>query len=159
MAYTAQPSRSQFGHPQVHLNDAGAEEYNGGEPLCLKLPISFALADAAVLYTVPANIPKLRLLSFLWEPTTSFSGGSSSAIGLSSSNTTYTTKGMLHGGSAGDVAAALTAGYHAGTVGTGISADPKAIILVAGNTIRFDRITSVFTAGAGYVHAHGYVFA
>lgn len=157
MAYTARPGRSPFGHVQVHLNDSGVEEYNGGEPLALKLAISFALADAAVIYTVPSDIPKFRITSAFWEVTTGWTGGTSSAIGLSSSQTNYTTKGMVHGGSAGDVAATLVAGYHGGTVGTGITADPKVIILAAGATIRFDRITSAFTAGAGFVHLHGYI--
>jgi hypothetical protein len=107
-----------------------------------------------VLYTVPANI-KVRVVSVFWEITTSWTGGTSSAIGISSSATGYTTKGMVHGGSAGDVAAALlsTAPYNVGTQGTGITAAPKVIILPAAATLRFDRITSVFTAGAGFVHA------
>jgi len=152
--YVGQPGRSPFGHPQVHLNSAGVEEANGGESFCLKLPIDYTLADAAVLYTVPAHLAKVRILSVFWEVTTGFSGGSSSAIGLSSSQTNYTTKGMVHGGSSGDVAATLVAGYHVGTQGTGFTADPKVVILAAGATIRFDRITSVFTAGSGYVHIH-----
>jgi hypothetical protein len=151
-AYIAQPGRSQFGHPQVHLNAAGVEEYNGGETFALKIPIDYTLADAAVLYTVPANL-KIRIVSVFWEVTNGFTGGSSSAIGLSSSATNYTTKGMVHGGSGGDVAATLVAGYHVGTLGTGITADPKVVVLPGASTIRFDRITSVFTAGAGYVHA------
>lgn len=153
MAYQGQTSRSPFGHPQVHLNNSGVEEYNGGETIDLKLPIDFSLADATVLYTVPANIT-VRVMIAYWEITTSWTGGSSSAIGLSSSATGYTTKGMVHGGSAGDVAAALvsTTPYNLGTVGTGLSATPKLIILPTGSTIRFDKVTSAFTAGAGFVH-------
>lgn len=152
-AYSGQPGRSPFGHPQVHLNASGVEEYNGGETFCLKLPIDFTLADAAVLWTSPANI-KTRIISVFWEITTSWTGGTSSAIGVSSSATGFTTKGMVHGGSAGDVAAALvsTTPINLGTIGTGLSATPKVIILPAASTLRFDRVTSVFTAGAGFVH-------
>lgn len=161
MAYVGQPSRSQFGHIQVHANASGVEEYNGGEPFCLKLPVDFSLADAAVLYTVPANLPKIRIGLVFWEITTSWTGGTASAIGVSSSATGYTTKGMIHGGSGGDVAAALvsTTPYNLGTAGTALTAAPKLIILPAGATLRFDRITSAFTAGAGFVHVHAFMQA
>jgi hypothetical protein len=153
MSYVGQPSRSQFGHPQVHLNASGVEEANGGETFALKLAIDYTLADAAVLYTVPANLPKIRIVSVFWEVTTAFTGGTSAAIGLSSSATGFTTKGMIHGGSSGDVLATLVAGYKVGTQGTGFTSAPKVVVLPAGSTIRFDRITDAFTAGAGFVHA------
>jgi len=117
----------------------------------LKLAIDYTLADAAVLYTVPAGL-RLLIQDAWWDIVTGFTGGSSSAVGLSSSQAPYTTKGMLLGGSSGDVAATLVAGATQGTVGTGLTAAPKLIVLAAGATVRFDRITSVFTAGAGYVH-------
>lgn len=123
----------------------------------LKLPIGFALADAAVLFTVPTLLNgavALQIDSLYWEITTSFTGGSSSAIGVSSSNTNYSTKGDVLGGSGGDVAAGLLSTgltYKGGTIGAKYASNGK-IVLVAGDTLRFDRITSVFTAGAGFVH-------
>lgn len=123
----------------------------------LKLAVDFSLADAAVLFTVPTltnGAVGLQLDSLYWEVTTSFTGGSSSAIGVSSSNANYATKGDLLGGASGDVAAGLLSTgltYKGGTIGAKFGSNGK-VVLVAGNTIRFDRITSVFTAGAGYVH-------
>jgi hypothetical protein len=90
-----------------------------------------------------------------WEVTTGFTGGSSSAIGISSSNSTgHTTKGDLLGGSGGDVAATLVAGYPSGTIGADIAAG---LMMVAADTVRFDRITSAFTAGAGAAHLVGFL--
>lgn len=108
-------------------------------------------ADAAVLYTVPTGFI-LEVLVPFQHVTTSWTGGSSSAIGLSSSNGGLSTKGDLLGGASGDVAAGLlsTGAYAKGTVGTKVG-KPGAV-LVAGETIRFDRITDAFTAGAGVVH-------
>jgi len=122
----------------------------------LKLPIGFALADAAVLYTIPAGI-KISLNDWWWEITTSFTGGASSAIGISSTNTDYSTKGDLLGGAAGDVVATLVSTgrvHKGGTIGAKFASNGKCV-LVGGDAIRFDRITSAFTAGAGYVHVNG----
>lgn len=153
MTYTAQPSKSQYGHPQGHTNSAGAYERNGGDQFAAKIPIDFSLADAAVLYTLPSDM-RARLLSVFWEVTTSFTGGSSAAIGVSSSQTAFTTKGQIHGGSSGDVLATLVAGVQPfrGTQGTAFTAAPFLVILDGGATLRFDRITSAFTAGAGFLH-------
>lgn len=111
----------------------------------------FALADAAVLYTVPAGFRLILGVPF-HNVTTSWTGGTSSAIGCSSGNTGLATKGDLLGGASGDVAAGLlsTGAYAKGTVGAKIG-KPGAV-LVAGDTILFDRITSVFTAGASTIH-------
>jgi hypothetical protein len=108
-------------------------------------------ADAAVLYTVPTGFRLLLDVPF-HNVTTSWTGGSSSAIGCSSSNGGLSTKGDLLGGSGGDVAAGLlsTGAYAKGTVGAKIG-KPGAV-LVAGDTILFDRITSAFTAGVGVIH-------
>ena len=108
-------------------------------------------ADAAVLYTVPTGFRLLLGVPF-HVVTTSWTGGSSSAIGCSSSNAGLSTKGDLLGGSGGDVAAGLlsTGAYAKGTVGAKIG-KPGAV-LVAGDTILFDRITSAFTAGVGVIH-------
>ncbi len=112
-------------------------------------------ADAAVLLTVPTGC-LLYVARGYWEITADWTGGSSSAIGLSSSQTVgidHSTKGDLLGGSAGNVAAALTAtiGTSEGTIGTDMAAGPG-VILRAASTVRFDRITSAFTAGTGNAH-------
>jgi hypothetical protein len=118
----------------------------------LSLAVDFSKADAAVLYTVPA-LPgggRLAVERAFWEVLVAFTGGASSAIGLSSSNAGYTTKGDLLGGATGDVLAGLTVGFK-GTIGAK-AASQGVIVLIPGDTIRFDRITSAFTAGSGFAH-------
>lgn len=112
----------------------------------LPLSVSFATADAAVLATAPTNF-RGRVLRGDWGvPSIAWTGGASSAIGLSSSNANHSTKGDLHGATGGDVAASLTTGgFRPGTVGTDIAGGAY---IVAGDAIRFDRIVSAFTAGA-----------
>jgi hypothetical protein len=120
----------------------------------LRMPITFATADAAALLTMPAGAV-LQPLEFFWDITTGFTGGTSSAIGVSSGKTSFTTKGDLLGGASGDVAAGLTTALSpaVGTIGTGFDTLAKRRKLwVAGDTFRFDRITSVFTAGVGAVN-------
>lgn len=143
--------KSPLGHPQV--NSDGVRVLPA--TFHLKLPISFATADAAVLFTVPDGQRALIEATF-WEPTADFTGGSSSAIGLSSSNAKHNTKGDLLGGASGDVAAALQEadGVGTGTIGANLSSD-AIVVLEAGDTIRFDRITSAFTAGTGFAHVVG----
>lgn len=117
----------------------------------LKIAIGFAHADAATLFTTPVGF-RLALRRLTWEITTGFSGGSSSAIGVSSGTAPHSTKGDLLGGAAGDVAATLVAGaFIPGTVGADFASN-GAPFLAASTTLRFDRITSAFTAGAGFVH-------
>lgn len=120
----------------------------------LKLPIGFGLADAAVLLTCPEQMA-LRLIGMpFWEITTGFTGGTSSAIGVSAS-AIATTKGDLLGGAAGELTAAIgTAGVKPGTIGPKIDtpAEVQAFYLKAADALRFDRIASVYTAGAGFVH-------
>lgn len=124
-----------------------------GQMVDLALACDYTKADAATLYTMPTGA-NMRLVPGYWEVTTGFTGGSSSAIGLSSDQTGHTTKGDLLGGSGGDVTATLgsVADYIEGTIGADIAAG---VILKAGKLVRFDRITSVFTAGAGYAHVVG----
>jgi hypothetical protein len=117
----------------------------------LVMPITFATADAAVLCTVPTGCVFMAE-EFYWKITADWTGGSSSAIGLSSSKTGYSTKGDLLGGASGNVLADLTTALSPtlGTIGAGFDTLAKRRKLwVAADTIRFDRITSVFTAGAG----------
>lgn len=125
----------------------------------LKLPIGFGTANSTVLFTVP-TLPNgcvgLYLGRLWWEVTTSFTGGASTAIGVSSSNTGYNTAGDLLGGTAGDglVGVSLVSTglkYKGGTLGTKYATN-GIIALVAGDTIIFNRIASAFTAGAGFVH-------
>jgi hypothetical protein len=121
----------------------------------LVMPITFATADAAVLATVPTGAV-LMPEEFYWTISTSWTGGSSSAIGVSSNKTGFSTKGDLLGGASGNVLADLTTVLSPtlGTIGAGFDTLAKRRALwVAGNTFRFDRIASVFTAGAGAVNA------
>lgn len=129
---------------------------NGGMlPGTLELDVAFGTADAAVLFTVPAGF-RMLITKTYWEPSVAWTGGASSAIGLSSSNPGYATKGDLLGGAGGDVAAGLTvvaATPCKGTIGAKL-ASGGTVVLIAGDTIRFDRIVSAFTAGAAKVHIH-----
>ena len=115
----------------------------------LTLPVDYTLADGAVLYTVPAlqGGARVAIERAYWEVVTAWTGGVSSAIGIASSNASYATKGDLLGGAAGDVASGLTVGFK-GTVGAK-AASQGVIVLVQGDTIVFNRVTSVFTAGSG----------
>lgn len=119
----------------------------------LVLPITFATANNAVLFTVPTGL-RVQIEKVFWEVTTSWTGGSSSAIGLSSSNVAYNTAGDLLGGASGDVLATLvstTASGFCGTTGTKLTTQGL-VVLVAADTVKFNRITSAFTVGAGNVH-------
>jgi hypothetical protein len=117
----------------------------------LKIAIDKTIADATAIFTVPAGF-RLQLGLAWWEVTTSWTGGSSSAIGLSSSSSAMSTKGDVLGGASGDVLATLvsTGALAKGTVGAKYG--NPASIFVGADTIRFDRITSAFTAGAGFAH-------
>lgn len=120
----------------------------------LKLPIGFGTADAAVLYTFPAG-PRVQITRAYWEVTTSFTGGSSSAIGVSSNDADYNTKGDILGGASGDVLATLVSTgrvLKGGTIGTKFGSNGVVVLGTGGKTIRFDQVTSAFTAGAGFVH-------
>jgi len=123
-----------------------------GQEARLSMPITFATADAAALLTVPAGCVLLPR-DFWWTITTNFTGGASSAIGVSAT-VGPTTKGDLLGGAAGDVAAALTTTLSPtfGTIGALWDSVPeRRLLLKAATVLRFDRITSAFTAGVGTV--------
>ncbi len=117
----------------------------------LSIPVSFANTDAQVLETLPAGV-ELRWGRAYQNVTTAWTGGASSAIGVSSSNAAYSTKGDLEGGASGDLLAALTVGKGRGTVGAKV-ASGGVVVLVGGDAIRFDRIVSAYTAGAGVIVA------
>lgn len=123
------------------------------QTVMMKLAIAFGTADAATLFTVPAGFT-LKLTELFFEVTTNWAGGSSSAIGVSSADAPHSTQGDLLGGAAGTVAAELTTtiGYTGENVGANLAAAPFVAVLVATDTIRFDRITSAFTSGVGFVH-------
>ena len=118
----------------------------------LVLPFTFATADATALLTLQAG-QQLRLWDLYWQIAADMTGGSSSAIGVSSNRTGYSTKGDLLGGASGDVAASLTLALSptVGTIGAKVDGDDARAIFIEANTIRFDRITSAFTAGSGSV--------
>lgn len=142
--------QSSFDITRRLLNDF----YNGLTPFGhLKLPFTFSNADASTLYTIPTGLI-IEIGRAYWEIGTSMTGGASSAIGISSSNASYNTKGDILGGATGDVAATLVSTgvkYKGGTLGAKFGSNGM-VVLVGGDTIRFDRITSAFTAGAGFVH-------
>lgn len=124
----------------------------------LALAFTYAKADAAVLLTLQAG-QRLFIRDAYWKVTTTFSGGAASAIGISSGTVSgATTKGDILGGAAGDIAAALVStgagGFVAGTAGATMDtvAHLRTKVLVATDTVRFDRITSAFTAGVGEAH-------
>jgi hypothetical protein len=116
--------------------------------LDLEFAIGFATTDAQVLFTVPSGFSVRLNPGAYWDVTTAFTGGTSSAIGLSSNTAPYSTKGDILGGAAGDLAAGLTAGAKRGNAGADFGSGGQ-IVLPAAATIRFDRITSVFDAGDG----------
>ena len=118
----------------------------------LKLPIAFGTADATALLTVPTGF-NLLLLRAYWEVIASFTGGAG-AIGVSSNNAAFSTKGDILGGATGDVAATLVqtgSPYKGGTIGAKFGTNGL-IALVPTNTIRLDVQTAGFTAGNGFVH-------
>lgn len=129
-----------------------------GFPFKLKLAVAFGLADAAALVTSPNTTGFLATIGrSFWEITADWTGGSSSTIGVSLSAAPHATKGDLLGGASGDAAATLVAsgGILLGTIG----ADVAGGIIWKGNVaIRYDEITSAFTAGTGFVHVPGFMF-
>lgn len=123
----------------------------------IPLTVTSALADAAVLATTPTGFAARVLRGDWGTPSIAFTGGSSSSIGLSSGTATgHTTKGDFLGGASGDVAAAINTGaFRPGTIGADIAAGAY---LGAADTIRYDEITSAFTAGTTVAHLELHVF-
>lgn len=113
--------------------------------------VTFNTADNAVLYTVPTGF-RLQVGVPFWNVGTSWTGGTNSAIGVSSSNTGLATAGDLLGGAGGDVAAGLlsTGAYAKGTKGTKVGT-PEAV-LIGAETVKFNRVVDAFTAGAATLH-------
>ncbi len=124
-----------------------------GQDAQISLTVAFGLADAAVLLTVPTGAV-IMPRHFWWTISTDWTGGTSSAIGVSTDAAAHTTKGDLLGGASGDIAANLEAADSPtfGTVGA-VWTTPaeRELMIVATEIIRYDEITSAFTAGAGTV--------
>lgn len=119
----------------------------------MKIPIGFADTNGEAIETIPAGFA-LRLIGMpYWEITTGFTGGTDSAIGISTNITGYTTAGDILGGASGDLAVTLVAGDVTGTIGDelGDMAGFHALLFIAASEIQFDRIVDAFTAGAGFV--------
>ena len=118
----------------------------------LKLPISFQTSDAAQLIKVPAGIT-VEIDKIFWETTQNWvDGGPPPAIGISTDTAPFDTQGDLLGGASGSKAGDLNTAvvYSAeppGPTGTGV------VVLKPNVVVRFDRITSQFAAGAGFIHA------
>lgn len=124
----------------------------------LAFPITFATADAAVLYAMPVGA-KLLIQNLYYLVSTTFAGGSSSTIGVSSTKTGFSSKGDLLSGSVGEAAAALvsTVGTVPGIIGVGLNSvvKLKTAIWLPTDNIRFDQITSAFTSGVAEIHCTG----
>lgn len=129
-----------------------------GSVVDLSFPITAAMADATVLYTMPTGAVLLVRRGY-WGVTLNWTGGSSSTIGLSSGQSPHNTKGDLHGGAGGDGDATLVSAgglFIEGTVGADVAAG---IILKPTATILLDLITSNHTAGTGFAHIVGELLA
>lgn len=144
------PNRDTVANYPPALADALIQAGAQGLPFWLALPIAFGTADAAALFTVPTG-QRLFIHRAFWEVATGFTGGASSAIGISSDASAASTKGDILGGAAGDVAATLVTGIAGGTVGAKFASN-GVIVIPAGKILRFDRITSAFVAGVGFAH-------
>lgn len=133
--------------------DAGTGRWvRADKSFVLKIPIGFANTDGEAVETIPEGFA-LRLAGHpYWEVTTAWTGGSSSAIGVSTNITGYETGGDILGGATGDVEATLVAGIAAGTQGGELDDNVgfHALLFEEGSEFQFDRITSAFTAGAGF---------
>lgn len=124
-----------------------------GGTCTLTIPVTFATADNAVIYTVPVGA-RLHPRESWWDVGTSWTGGSSAAIGVHASVSGYSTKGDILGGAGGDVLATLvsTATRMTGTEGTKLATRTLGrLIMVAADTLNFDRIVDAFSAGAANV--------
>jgi hypothetical protein len=125
-------------------------------PVHLKLPIAFGTADAATLATVPTG-SRLLILRAYWQITTTFAGGTNSAIGVSSDDTDCSTKGDILGGAGGDLTATLVSTgrvYKGGTLGAKFGTN-GVVVVGSGKIIRYDKVVDAYTSGVGFVHIDG----
>lgn len=133
---------------------SGAWLYAGSK-VVLSLAVDHSTADNATIFTVPTGA-RLRPHAAWWDVTTSWTGGTTPAIGVHASPTGWTTKGDILGGASGDLTATLvsTATRMTGTVGAkldGTASGNNRLIMVAADTFKFDRIADNFAAGAANV--------
>jgi hypothetical protein len=139
----------------VLVPDAGTGRWlRADKAFTARIPIDFNLADGALIWTVPTGmVVRLTGLPF-WEVVTGWTGGAASTIGISSTVTGYTVAGDILGGAAGDATAVLgTAGIKPGTIGPKLDtpAEVQAFVMIAGDDLTYEEITSAYTAGAGFV--------
>lgn len=112
----------------------------------LSFATSYATADGAVLFTVPAGFR--LLIERVYHRVSVGYVNAAGRVGASSSNAAYNTAGDLIGGAGGDAAAALTIGVRGGTIGAKFGSN-GVVELVAGDTLLWNVIAAGYTAGAG----------
>ncbi|RTL30301.1 MAG: hypothetical protein EKK55_02180 [Rhodocyclaceae bacterium] len=129
--------------------------------LNLRIPVTAAQADAATIFTVPTGCAfKVVDPGFWWDiTTTSFTGGSSASMGISSNKTGFTGKGSLLGGTGGDVLATLatsasptlgTRGFRTFPAGSRIVTETLAVASAAATpSYTIDQLLAVKTVGTG----------
>ncbi len=163
--YTWSPTSTLAGDGQLVIapDDGATGRFllDAGQEVKLSFPFTFETLDAAALLTMPAGA-YLWPTKIWWNITADMTGGTASAIGVSSDVTGWDTKGDLLGGAGGDVAAALTAALSPalGTIGAAWdSVTERRFMLRPADVLRFDHIVSQFTAGAGSVEMTAHVVA
>ena len=133
----------------IASGDPGRFELDDASTTILGAACTFATANSAVLYTVPVGFTLLVTPRAWWNNSIAWTGGTVASIGMSSSNAGYNTPGDLHGGAGGDLTAAMGTGYKVGSAIGAKLASSGIVILTGGDTIIFNRIVDVYTAGAG----------
>ncbi len=134
--------------------DSGSGRWLRMDPsVTLKIPFSYTTADMATIFTTPTG-SRIHPYDAWWEILADMTGGASSSIGVNTSVAGWNVAGDVLGGVAGDVEATLVASNArmVGTTGTkmGTRVDGR-LVMIAGDTFAFNRITSAFTAGDGNV--------
>ena len=119
----------------------------------LAMAIAHGTADAAVLATLPTGASSCRAATGRSPRASRAAARRPSA---STPRSRVTTAGDVLGGSGGDVTALLPGplGIKEATIGADVAAG---MVLRAAETIKFNRITNGFTAGAGYARVVGFL--
>jgi hypothetical protein len=137
----------------VAVADDAAGAWLRCDKVChLRTAIAFGTADAASMFLVPVGYT-VEVIDPYWEITTLFNGGALSAIGLSSDLAPTSTKGDILGGASGDTNAGVLGATGKAIKGTAGAVTAHRFVLTSGKKLRYDRIASVFTSGAGFVNA------
>lgn len=139
----------------ILVPDAGTGRWlRADKAFTAKIPIAFGMDDGELIWTIPAGfVVRLTGLPF-WEVTTGWTGGTASTIGIASDVTGYDTAGDILGGAAGQATAVLgTEGIKPGTIGPKLDtpAEVQAFVMVEGDSLTYEEITSAYTAGDGFV--------